>query len=122
MIGMTYDPHPHPLLDLSPLEQVVLLKAERDQLRCAVVQVGEGLAITHLHELGLIEVQDDAWFPTAARGSLIAHVLARLEHGRVVRRSMTSIEKKTAMAIGVEKELGELMVRVRALPLPIPVL
>ena len=121
---MTYEAHPHPLLDLSPQEQVVLLKAERHQLRCAVVQVGEGLAITHLKELGLIEVQDagngvGAWVPTAARGCLVARVLERLEHARVTRRnSRTVLEKKAAIAIEVEADLGELVAKVRAIPFP----
>jgi len=119
MIGtMTYEANPHPLLDLSALEQVVLLKAERNQLRCAVVQVGEGLAITHLKELGLIEVQDDVWFPTVARGSLVARVYERFECARVVRRSQSAPEKKAATAIDLEAEIGELMAEVRALPFP----
>jgi len=116
MIGsMTYEAQPHPLLDLSPLEQVVLLKAERYQLRCAVVQVGEGLAITRLRELRLIEVQDEAWVPTDGRGCLVARVLARLELARSTRRARTSVEKKQAMAIEIEAELATLLTEVRLL-------
>jgi len=114
---MTYEAHPHPLLDLSPLEQVVLLKAERDNLRCAVVQVGEGQAITHLRELGLIKVQDDAWVPTAERGYLVARVLERLELARSTRRANTSLDKKQAMAIEIEAELVTLLTEVRLLTL-----
>jgi len=106
----------HPLRDLSPLEQVVLLKAERFELRTAVVQVGEGQAITHLRELGLIEVHDASWVPTPARGTLVARVFERLECARATRRSSTSLEKKAAITAGVEEELGRLVAKVHELP------
>jgi hypothetical protein len=113
----TYEVDPHPLLDLSPLEQVVLLKAERHELRTAVVQVGEGLAITHLRELGLIEVLDGAWIPTRPRGCLVARVLERLETARVTRRSRSELEKKEAMLSGIKRNLAELVAEVHALPM-----
>jgi hypothetical protein len=119
MIGsMTYEDHPHPLLDLSPLEQVVLLKAERDQLRCAVVQVSEGMAIVHLAKLGLIEEQDDAWVPTRSRGCLVAQILERLDHVRTTRRSASAPEKKAGAEASVQATLDELVAEVRALPFP----
>lgn len=119
MLGsLTFERDPHPLLDLSPMEQVVLLKAERHELRTAVTQFNEGPALKQLRELGLIEVQDGAWVPTTARGCLIARVLDRLEHARVTRRSRSALEKKVAVLEGVEQTLSKLLAKVQELPLP----
>lgn len=115
MSSMTYEASPHPLLDLSPMEQVVLLKAARSKLRVAVVSLTEGEAIKQLQELRLIEVQDEHWFPTEGRGDLVSRVLDRLETAREVRRSPSDLRKKAAMYEQCEEEVSSLLVQIREL-------
>ena len=115
---MTFEIDPHPLLDLSPMEQVILLKTERDEMRPGCAMMTQYGAINRLRDLELIEFQDGAWIPTTGRGQLVARVLERFEHARTTRRSPSALEKKTAVLEGVERTLGELVAEVRALPFP----
>lgn len=116
MLGsLTYEGSPHPLLDLSPMEQVVLLKASRSELRTAVVSLSEAQAIKHLEALELIEVQDAHWFPTSGRGNLVAYLLDRLDLARTTRRSESAPEKKAAMYVNIEQAISDLLAEIHQL-------
>lgn len=118
MEGGVHDAGPHPFLDLSPMEQVVLLRAERYELRTSVVRLEEGEAIRHLRELGLIELQDAAWVPTRPAGSLVAYLLERLELVRKTRRGKSAPEKKAVIERDVSETVRDLRAQIRALPVP----
>jgi len=117
-MGEVLDASLHPFLDLSPMEQVVLLRAERYELRTSVIRLGEGEAIRHLRELGLIEFQDVAWVPTNPSGSLVAYLLERLELVRKTRRGKSAPEKKAAIECEVSETVRDLLAQIRALPVP----
>lgn len=100
----------HPLLDLSPTERSVLLKAERGEMG-RVLTVGEARAIHRLWNLGLIEVQD-GWFPTPNRGSAVALIFIRLEN---LAEPPGHPKKQAAMEEQITAELERLIAEVCAM-------
>lgn len=111
---MTFQHNPHPLLDLSPQEQDLLLRADRDQLR--IVGFREGPALRHLVELKLLELHDGLWVLTRGRGDLVAYYLERLETAREIRRSPSAPEKKAVVQAGLEQTIRQLTAEICALP------
>lgn len=102
----------HPLLDLTPTEQSVLLQAERDELG-EVMTIGQAQAIHRLWELGLIEVQDGVWCPTADRGAVVALIFMRLES--LAEPWPSHPKKQAAMEAGIRAEIERLTAEVCAI-------
>lgn len=110
----------HPLLDLSPMEQVIVRLAHSNKMRPGDTLMGEHDAIAHLLHLGLIELHDGAWSLTQVRGSLVAYIFNRIDLARSARRSPSALEKKEAIDAGVARTLEKLIAEVHALPDRVP--
>lgn len=114
MIG--FERTPHPFLDLSPEEQVTLIKVRDEELRM------HDEALPSLEAMGLIEYADGRFRLTDERGAVVAEYLRVLQDARSARRrgQQAHEPKWSELVDDYELEAGELRARVEALPVNMP--
>lgn len=114
MIG--FERTPHPLLDLTPEEQITLIKVRDEEVRM------HDEAIPPLEAMGLVEYADGGLRLTEGRGDVVARYLRVLHDVRVARRRGQQVHepKWSVLSEDYERQATELRERIEALPVNMP--